>query len=72
MAVYAWPLSAEDWGARFTPPISRRRVERLAETGRVILPDGTPAARLVGGVLAIHPDAADPRKPRGRPSRGPK
>lgn len=64
---YVWPLSAEDWGARFSPPISPRRVEVLAEERRIRLPDGSPGARRIGRALAIHPDAIDPRMPPGRP-----
>lgn len=64
---YTWPLSADEWGALFSPPISRRRVEMLAKDNRIRLPDGSLGAQRIGRDLLVHPDAEDPRKPAGRP-----
>jgi len=55
-------ISAKEWGAKFSPVISLRRVHRLFEENRI---EG--AIKPQRDIL-IPENAPDPRKPRGRPA----
>ena len=54
-------LSAKEWGMRFSPPISLRRVQVLFEKGRI---EGAIKPKRD---IQIPENAPDPRKPKGRP-----